>query len=55
MATYRVRKSVTRDYEMYIEADSWEEAEEKAMYADEDEWTPSAYEIEPEFDVDEEV
>ena len=55
MATFRVRRTVTKVDEMYIEADNWEEAEEKAMYADEEEWEWDGIEIEPDYDVDEEV
>lgn len=39
MATFRVRKVLTYTYEAYVEAEDWEEAEEKARYNGDDiEW-----------------
>lgn len=54
MPLYRVRRTTTKTDEMWVRADDWEEAEEHAKYAPEDEWIPSNYEIEPDYDVDEE-
>lgn len=38
MKEYRVRKVLTYTYEAYVEAEDWEDAEEKARYDDDIEW-----------------
>ena len=38
MATFKVRKRLVYTYEAEIEAEDWEEAEEKARYNDNVEW-----------------
>ena len=54
MATFRVRKIVTETYEAYIEAEDWEDAEEKARYDTDVEWRDTTDYTDEEYDVDEE-
>ena len=55
MAIFKVRKSFTQVHEAYIEAEDWEEAEEKARYDDSIEWEDHTdYYCDPDFDIDEE-
>lgn len=55
MATFRVRKVVTHEYETYIKADTFDEAEEIAMYDNNLEWEDNTdYGYNEEYDIDEE-
>lgn len=53
MPMFRVVKTEYIMSEAYIEAKDWEDAEDKAKYADEVEWEELS-EIEPDYDIDEE-
>ena len=56
MARFKVTKKLTYTYEAYVEAEDWEEAEEKARYDGADvEWEDvTNYYDDGEFDVEEE-
>lgn len=38
MKEFEVRKTITLEYVAYVEAEDWEDAEEKARYDDNVEW-----------------
>ena len=54
MATFKVRKRLTYTYETEIEAEDWEEAEEKARYDDNVVWEDvTDYNCDDDFDTEE--